>query len=184
MSQPQSLPQHLELIRDEVIELAVGRSDIQPIELDKLLAWLETDGWEVLIEPVYKDNYAVDILYLAKLYFNDHQLESWWGIDLIAINDELRLKFARERIHNVFDDEAFVVKSICAAYFENEHNEGALIGAYIEIQGQGGAIPFWLGIFRDYEHYLEYIRESENLVLLDDCPNLSDEDLLKLWNHV
>ncbi len=181
MAEPGSLPQELELIRDEVIELAIGRADTQPSELEKLLAWLETDGWEVLIEPVDKDTYAVDTAYLANLYFSDHHLEAWWGIDATAINDALRLKFARERISHVFDDEAGVVKSICAAYFENDNEEAAFIGAYLEFQDQGGAVPYWLGIFREYENFLDSIKESENLVLLEDCPNLTDEELIKLW---
>jgi len=181
MAEPQILPQNLVSLREAIIDVVFGRSKEEPKDIKALFDWLESDGWEVLIESSPTDVYALDIKALANWCFNDEELASWWGYDLSEIDDPLRLKFARERMATVFDDDEFLVKSVCAAYFENNNQEGVYVGAYLDVQGPNGMTPHWLGIFVSYEEFLQNIRISGTLVLFNDCPMLTDEYLLELW---
>jgi hypothetical protein len=182
MTKPSGLPSGLVSIRDAAIDYAIGRVKTPPENIDALNDWFNSDGWDALVEQGAFEDLAVDIISLAYNLFNDQELEAWEGMDPADINDVSRVKFARTRIENVFDEDEFLVKSVRAALLENDVGETAVIGATLESHGQGGMEADFWGVFKTFADFQESIRKSDGLVLMDDCPKLPDEYLLKLWN--
>jgi hypothetical protein len=181
MGKPANLPENLVAIRDKAIDYAFGRTNSEPKDLQRLYEWLEVDGWDELVGPEAEEDFAVAIDWVAEQHFNDEELESWEGLDPTDIDDALRVKFARDRLDNVFDEDEWSVLSICGALLENESGDSAYICASLTSEGQGGMKADWDGVFKTFADFQETIRNSESLVLMDDCPNLSNDQILRLW---
>ncbi len=184
MAKPENLPLDLVSIRNEIIDVAYGRKDEVSTDIEKLYEWLKCDGWDELVALCDLDYIALDINGLAE-FFDDISLES--STDDIAIkdiDDSARIKFVREKIEYIYGLYDYEVKSILPVYLENEDNEGVFIYAYTVGQGQGGIeVIHWGGILKQLADIKEDIKKSDRFKLLEDCRNLTDQEILDLWHY-
>lgn len=184
MAKPENLPLDLVSIRNEIIDVAYGRAEKVSNDIENLYEWLKCDGWDELVALCDLDYVVLDIKGLVE-FFDDVSLES--STDDIAIkdiDDSVRIKFVREKIEYIYGLYDYEVKSILPVYLENEDNEGAFIYAYTECQGQAGIeVIQWGGILKQLADIKEDIKKSDRFKLIEDCRNLTDQEILKLWHY-
>lgn len=178
---PENLPENLESIRDAAIDFALGRVNSEPEDLKELYEWLELDGWDALVGKDSKEEFMLNIPYLADSCFLDTELEAWEGVPLGDITDEIRIKFARERITNAWGEDENMIKSVCAAELKNHIGESAFVCAMMDIQ-PGGATADWAGIFKSFPEYLNHLKNI-GFVSESDFEKVTDEEILLLWNY-
>ena len=183
MAKPENLPLDLVSIRNEIIDVAYGRAEKVSNDIENLYEWLKCDGWDELVALCDLDYVALDIKSLTE-YYDDKELACSIDIDIKDIDDSVRIKFVREQIEYIYGLYDYEVKSILPVYLENEDNEGVFIYAYTECQGQGGIeVIHWGGILKQLADIKEDIKKSDRFKLLEDCRNLTDQEILDLWHY-
>jgi hypothetical protein len=183
MAKPENLPLDLVSIRNEIIDVAYGRKDEVSTDIEKLYEWLKCDGWEELVALFDIAKFVIDIKSLTE-YYDDKELACSIDIDIKDIDDSVRIKFVRDQIEWVFSTyDEYEVKSVCPIYFENDNKEGAYIYSYLECMGQGGdEVILWGGILKNIANFDEDIKKYDQFKLLEDCRNLTDQEILKFWH--
>lgn len=180
MTKPVRLPTELFPLKNAVIDYLYGRLASFPPNLLPLLDWLSEDDC-LLSFLEAQEALAVDIYSLRERLFDDHELASWEGIEEEDITDEMRVKFAKDRMEACFEDEASDVKCIQGALLTNEQAEEACICAVFESHGQAGMEVIEWAYVKTFEEFLAKVKEKGHLVLLEDIQNQSDEAILKHW---
>jgi hypothetical protein len=180
-------PDHLAPIIDAVIEHALRGAPV-PEQLPTLIEWYE-NGWE----SDYIMQASVDHGFIA-LHLSSFDLDLCDDEVRAQLNppapllDSHRTQFARDRIAEIFENEsdyAEKLPSIHSVQLENSHGEQAMLGWLAFLQGQGGCVPEYQGIFRNMDAFFDFLRQSDYVLMIDgrEPERVTDETILRLWSY-
>lgn len=175
------LPENLRPIANSLIKKAIDGTEVSE-DTEKLVEWFQVDGWDELLSSWSDDDIALNLQYLASLKFDDNALLD--NVDLNdAITDKNRIEFARNAINQAFGEmDGIECPSIHSVLIANDDGEEAILGWTMEIHGQGGAVGFLAGSFRDKQQYLMHLRDID-YVLKNEVDLLTDETILTFWKY-
>lgn len=153
-----------------------------PEDTKDLEEWFQVDGWDELLSTWSDGNFALNLYYVARLRFDDAELLENEDLDG-PITDQNRIDFARNEINQAVDEmDGVECPSIHTVTVTNEKGEEAILGWTVEIHGQGGAVGYFLGSFRDKDQFFQRLRDMD-YVLRDEIDLLTDEKILSFWNY-
>ena len=179
------LPEELQKIQDLVVDHTNKHTPL-PKNLNDLVSWYEDDGWDLLIGSWGSDHIGLKLFDLACLKFSDAELAA--NLDEPEpITNELRVNYAREQISNAFENsDGYDCPSVHAVLISKKDGSSAVLGWTVEIHGQGGPVPEFLGVFSTKTNFYDSLKDFERLdFLLDkDVESLTNEAILKLWASV
>lgn len=175
------LPKFLQADCDEVVA-AFNNGKTALKNLEKIKEWLEVDGWDDLIADL-GEQMALKLYYLAQHQFNDGELRASEGIPYdLAVTDDDRIHWGRTQIDRVFNDyDDYLLPSVHTYQLTATDGSTAIIGCLVEIQGQGGPVCEWEGLWASREEFLYALGKDANYwvtPLMGDVPN---ETILSLW---
>jgi hypothetical protein len=176
-----ALPKKFWKIRDAAIAHVASKSPL-PVGIADLQNWLATDGWDSLLAAWINEDVALNLKRWAEHEFTDSSLRDYEGLDdSIAINDQMRVNYARVAINNAIEQsDGYDSPSVHSLAIERKDGERAIIGCTVEIHGQAGPVPHWHGLFADKNAFYRYIREA-GFLLHSRANEISDVELLSLW---
>ena len=174
------LPNELIEIKDAIIDHIHNGNPI-PSNLDQLEKWFEEDGWDLLVDDGLL-GYALDLLHVANFRFEDSELRYEYELDQSAeITDAMRVEYGHTLIERAMEEyEGDVCPSVHCINLSDE-KKSAVLGCLVEIHGQGGAVSYWQGSYKDQDSFIRAIR-ANHVVMFDEIKNISDQEILDLWN--
>jgi hypothetical protein len=174
-------PTALQPVIDRAVAHAWGEGP-EPAEIELLYEWLNVDGWDALIADL-GDEMALQIDYLARLYFDDGELRAMLGKadDEPVTNDE-RVAYTRERIDSIVagDGDDSFYSSVHAYPLTDRAGRVAILGCTVDIHGQAGPVPTWHGFYRSKEAFFQVLVD-EGHWLGSDLPAVTDRQILEKW---
>ncbi len=176
-------PDHLAPIIDAVIEHALRGAPV-PEQLPTLIEWYESGDDNAMWDSV-DNGYIALHLSSFDLDLCDDQVRAQLN-PLEPLLDSHRTQFARTRIAEIFEsDDGATVPSILSVQLENRHGEQAILGWLAFLQGQGGFVPEFQGIFRNMDAFFDFLRQSDYVLRFDgrEPERVTDETILRLWSH-
>lgn len=174
-----SLPEHLQFIATGLIAHVHEGFSIQS-DVVQLTEWFEDEGWDEIVGSWSDERIVLDLGMFADLSFSDSELCGYEDIEG-AITDDLRLGFARKRIHDEFESgDGYSCPSVHTVQLKNDQGQDAFLGWLVRIHGQLGHVPNYWGIFSDREKFYSELRKS-GFLFYDEKDTLSDRQILLLW---
>ena len=175
------LPNDLIDIKDAIIE-HIHAGTALPDNLDLLEKWFHEDGWDLLVDDGLI-GYALDLSHVANFRFYDSELRYEYELEESAeITDTMRINYGNTLIERAMEEyEGDVCPSVHCINLSND-KKSAVLGCLVEIHGQGGAVPYWQGTYKDQDSFIKAIR-SNHIVMFDEIKNISDQEILNLWNR-
>jgi hypothetical protein len=172
------LPKKLTVICDQVVD-HVHKDTPLPEDMEELVNWYETDGWDDLIMG---QDYAPGILDLenfSQLKFSDEEMLAYEEYKP-PLTNRVRILYAREQIANAFEEMGvYGVPNVHFVEIQNKAGMSAVLVWMVE-PVHGGAEALYNGAFLDHEHFYQRLRDC-GLVFRGEQNNLKDEAILKLW---
>jgi hypothetical protein len=181
MTLTNKLPEFLQADCDALIA-AFNKGKPAPQNLEKIKEWLELDGWDDLIADL-GEQMALKLRYLAELQFNDGELRATEDIpeDLPVTNDD-RIRWGRSQIDRVFNDyDDYFLPSVHSYQLTATDGSTAILGCLVEIQGQGGPVCEWEGLWASREEFLNALGKHANYWVTPLMGDVPDEVILSLW---
>lgn len=161
--------QELEVIKNQAIKYTLGETDQPPKDIELLYKWLEEEGygssWPL-------DN-GINIQYVAE-DFNDEMLSSEEDIELLKINNNDRVNFARRLINSaeILTVETMPLSSV----------EGNVVVGYISSEmGMHDLGMTCIGLYKTENDFVSELEKSDWFVFLGDLEIMSDDSILALW---
>jgi len=179
MSSIPKIPEHLCSIRDAAIEHVLNGTP-EP-ELKPLYDWFEADGWDAVINAWAHEDMAFNLFYLAQDKFEDIVMAASEGFEVNEINDELRIKYARERIKKGYEDE-HLRASLHVCELKRADGDSVILGCVMEIHGKGRPYFNWWGLFKTQDDFYDSIRNS-GYIIESDLEGITNEKILSLWEN-
>jgi hypothetical protein len=177
ISEP-DLPKSLWPIRDGIVEHVLTGAPL-PQDYGLLHQWLEGDGWDALTNA-WDDEMAINLISLSTS-FDDAEFSAQEYIDEGKICDADRIRFARTLIARAVDEcDGYINPSVHCYKLVREDGQSAVAACTIEMQGPD-PVTYWCGFYSSKEDFLKRIK-GPSLVLWRDLPELTDSDILSLWN--
>lgn len=174
------LPKTLLPIVDRVITHVLKGNPL-PKNLNKLVEWFETDGWDDLCSAWAEEFTALKLFEMAWLSFSDKELLANQD-EPTTITDEVRITYARGLVRRALEEsDGYDCPSVHAIQLSNKQGQFATLGWIMEIHGQGGPVADFQGVFRDKAHFHQSLRDMD-YVLSAEEKLLSDEAILRLWS--
>lgn len=172
-----TMPSNIAKISDAAIEYAYGRVE-KPQNIDDLYHWL---FWK-------SDNAALDdfefFFSLDELDLNDSEL--MFAKDLPSkslITDAMRIAYARVKIkHHATESEE--LGAAHAFKLKNKKGEITYACCIVQIHGQGGQHPYWIGLFSSKEEYYNHLKSKLKLYDTRFLENISDAKILAAWKSM
>jgi len=183
MSDNPVLPSNLWPLRDAIIEHAHGKAR-KPRNLKRLHDWLEDDGWDSLVGESSKYEMAIKLYDLAYQQFSDSEFRAVEGLNPgDVITDDRRLTYARELISAACSgDDGYLCPTLHSYKLERQDGASAIVGALVEIHGQGGAVAVWQGIYATREDFFAAMKRCD-VWLIEDVKEIDDARILALWER-
>jgi hypothetical protein len=182
-SRKEKLPADLQELCDKVIR-AFTANKTAPEELEKIYQWLELDSWDALIADLGEQT-ALKLGYLAKLRFNDAELRASMDIPVeLSVADADRLAWGRGHIDRVLagDDEQ-LLPGLHTYTLEASDGSTAVLGCLVEVQGQGGPVFQWQGLWPSRESFLATLSQSYDYWVTPLMGDVPDAVILSLWQE-
>ena len=175
------LPNELIHLKDAIVD-HINSGTALPSNLDQLEKWFEEDGWDLLVDDGLV-GYALDLLHIANFRFDDSELRYEYELEeSTEIMDALRIEYGHTLIEEAMKEyEGDVCPSVHCINL-SDGKKTAVLGCLIEIHGQGGAVSYWQGSYKDQGSFIKAIR-AKHVVMFDDIKNISDQEILNLWNR-
>ena len=189
-----SLPYHLKMERDELIDKAYGRKVAKSFlnDLWKFYMWVEnSDGFKFEKDEKQYDGIAIDTSLRPdglsdKTRINDMFLKlddkSMINEEFCkpeVINDALRAKYTRDFINEVNKVQQNYIFSI---KIENKNNEVAYIGGTAQKDSVGQDEVNWvIGAYKTIDEFKKCFEPYDLNSLSDELNRLSDEEILKRY---
>ena len=171
MNNSTDIPPELDLVRNQLIDIAFGRRENLPNhdDIEELVEWLYINSspepeWRAMISPN------------LEYFFSDEAIKDEEGVE-VEINDKLRIEFIRQKIDLCEESETqlFTLK------LNNEVNEEVYLGGSVLNMGQGGWHWDFYGCYKSIELFEKEIHKDKFLFGYE-MQKLSDTELLSLWN--
>ena len=170
MNKPVTIPPALALIRNQLIDIALGRRVNLPEhdDIEELVEWLYINS---SLEPEWGAMISPNLEY----FFSDEAIKDEEGVE-VEINDKLRIEFIRQKIDSCLESatQLFTLK------LNNEVNEEAYLGGSVLNMGQSGWGWDFYGCYKSIELFEEEIYKDEFL-FGGEMQKLSDQNLLAKW---
>jgi len=181
---PSDLPENLVSILDGAIECLNQNKPLSE-EVSELYDWFEDEGIDHLISTEATMPFALNILGLFQS-FSDEDIADESGIEVDDLTNELRIAYARKEIKAAsnFERASYEMLSVYCPAIKGRADKIVFLGCTAEEQGQTGMGIDWWGLYKSQDDFLEAIRHSEALVIVDEGESISDEKILKLLNDV
>jgi hypothetical protein len=175
------IPTNLLSIRDRIIDCVHQGTPI-PDEVNELTKWIETERWDNLVAGWDQEHMVLSLGHLSWLVWSDEEMLAREELTP-PLTDKHRLSYARGLVAGTFEGMAgWDVPSVHLVKIEKDNGQSAVLGWLVEIHGQGGAFPVYMGAFLDREHFYQNLRDCD--YLFDDEQNsLTDETILRLWTN-
>ena len=175
------LPPNLRPVADAVLrDFAAGVEE--PDGLSLIYEWLEVDGWDFLIADLGEQN-ALKLGYIAQLEFSD--AETRYNLDIpdeVEVQDSDRLSWARQRIEYAQSgDDGYLLASLHAYRLIGSDGSYAFLGCLIEIQGQGGPVCKWWGLWPTPEEFYDAVGDGGHNWVTPRMGEISDQVILSMW---
>lgn len=148
-------------------------------DLKDIYAWLENDGWDLLFSEQGHQGLAINLRKISEFRFDENELSSVYEIPIKKITDVIRIKYSRESIDSLIDDDYFV-PSVHTFSLDDVENP-PVIGCLIEVHGQAGPVLDWWGLYKNRDDFFRALDDSN--IILSDKDEISDERLLSLWKR-
>ena len=118
------IPPELDLVRNQLIDIAFGRSTDFPEDedIEELVDWLEFNRGNYV-----EYSNSLWVRPLLESFFSDEVLNDY--VEYSKITDEARIKFIRQIIENEPRQETFTLE------LKNKKNEVAYLGGWVDAQG-------------------------------------------------
>jgi hypothetical protein len=173
------MPYDIAAIRDAAIEHVVSGADV-PEDLEYLQDWL-MENCEDDLYQVADGDLAIPLRYLGTR-LNDEDLRNAWELEPDApITEEMRLKFARERLGLMAEDPDFdFCPGVRPFRIERADGQSAILAFGIRGYSFTGIEFEWYGVFADWESVVQRM-QGDDYVLVSALDAVSDEDLLAHW---
>lgn len=179
MSSTPEIPEYLWPIRDAAID-HVLKGTPEP-DLKPLYDWFEVDGWDAVINAWAHEDMAFNLFYLAQGVFEDYEMAAYESIEVDEITDELRISYARGRIHSGYEDE-YLTPSLHSCELKRGVGDSVILGCVMEIHGQGEPYLNWWGLFKSQDDFYDSIRNS-GYIIESHLEGITDEKILSLWEN-
>jgi hypothetical protein len=171
-----NMPEELWEIRDAAVEHVLTNAPLPP-DIERLYEWLESDGWDALIDAWVDEELVMNLEKLSS-YFSDSELED------DTITNGIRVEHARwwisKSITNSESLDDFDFKSVHSYEIKRQDGKSAIIGCTIASMGQSGDEVVWYGVFPTRREFLNRLKESGYWVL-QDIEAIDDATILALW---
>lgn len=173
------LPINLLSVRDRIID-CVQQGIPVPDDANELTDWIETERWDNLIAGWDPEHVIINLGHFSWLIWSDEEMLA--REDLTApITYKQRLSYARGLVADAFKGmDGWDIPSVHILKIEKENGQSAVLGWLVEIHGQGGAFPVYMGAFLDSERFHQHLRDSDYL-FGHEQGSLTKETILRLW---
>ena len=172
------LPKKLTVICDQVVD-HVHKDTPLPEDMEELVNWYETDGWDDLIMG---QDYAPGILDLenfSQLKFSDEEMLAYEEYKP-PLTNRVRILYAREQIANAFEEiDVYGVPNVHFVDIQNKAGMSAVLVWMVETV-HGGAEALYNGAFLERENFYQHLRDLDHLFEGEQA-SLTDETILRLW---
>jgi hypothetical protein len=167
------IPESLRTLAEDTIKSVFDKNFPAP-DLKPLHDWYEDDGWDEVVMSTQGG--CVDLKSLAADYFHDYEITDDLGSEDIEITDQMRLSYARALLENRVEESE---DGIQAVELRVPSLPSVFLDCFIKGQGQGGWEVCWGATYKSVQELLDSYKNIWVTVSRD----VSDEDLLKLWNR-
>ena len=170
MNKPVTIPPALALIRNQLIDIALGSRVNLPEhdDIEELVEWIHTQtSYEVELGQSISPNF--------EYFLSDEAIKDEEGEE-VEINDELRIEFIRQKIDSCAESRT----QLFTLQLNNKVNEEAYLGGSVLNMGQGGWVWDFYGCYKSIELFEEEIHKDEFL-FGGEMQKLSDQNLLAKW---
>lgn len=167
-------PKPIQEVLDDLIRHLWDQNFPKP-NLDSLSEWLEVDGWDDVVDGLHASYVYCDAL---AEFFNDRVLMDYVDLrDLESITDADRLTYARNRVEFLTQES---MDSLHIIEIDSETLPPAVLGVMLYYHGQAGEASF---------HEIkaaftpeDYIKSKKGVLVMGN-DDLSDEEILQMWEH-
>jgi hypothetical protein len=146
---------------------------------------VSTAPWEVheIVTSVDEGGIAIDIVNLMLYHCNDELLADYIGVDNESeLSDDARVSYVRGFISGeTLLDDGVTAPSMHHLRLE-DHVESPFLCCLIQIHGQAGAVPVWVGLFAN-ETAMEQCLRDEGFWLFDSIDELDDVEIIEAWKR-
>jgi hypothetical protein len=174
MTKPVDLPESLVSVRDDAIDFAYGRSKSEPEDIEELTEWFGFEGFHTID---YIDS-GFDYSSVAGVFY-DEELSATIDVDVKQLTDEMRVRFARERLAKVFNYEGGL--TVVQAVISNEKREEVSLGMLMGEAGQAESGFSHCGIYKTVEDFLQALKDSDWFIFRGEEDKITDEQILESW---
>lgn len=173
------IPTNLLSVHDRIIDCVQQGTPI-PDEANELTKWIETECWDNLVAGWDHEHVVLSLAHLSWLVWSDKEMLAREELTP-PLTDKHRLSYARGLVAGTFEGmDGWDVPSVHLLKIEKDNGQSAVLGWLVEIHGQGGAFPVYMGAFLDREHFYQNLRDCDYL-FDDEQDRLTDETILRLW---
>jgi hypothetical protein len=170
------LPENLFQERDLLIESFVsGQEPAPPVNI---YAWLESDGWDLLVGSSSNLDWGYNQFDITD-HFNDDEFRSEYLNPTDAIKDDMRVEHSKMLVNNMIQNGNGY--SFGTHELKNSNHQSVHLGYIIEMQGQLGPHTDWCGYFYSNQDFKDHLKNN-GIWTYEEFGNLTDEEILKLWN--
>ena len=169
MNNSTDIPSELNLVRNQLIDIAFGRSTDFPKDedIEELVYCLER-GNDIFENSLW-------VYPFLEFFFSDIALKEDVSFDT-KLTDEARIKFIRQKMEDDIGQETFTLE------LKNKNNEVAYLGGWVESQGMIGFSWTFHGCYKSPEDFEADIQVDKFLCKGHELHLLSDDELLSLWD--
>jgi len=167
------IPESLRKLAEDTIKSVFDKNFPAP-DQKPLHDWYEDDGWDDVVMSIQGG--CVDLKSLASDYFHDYEITDDLGSEDIEITDQMRLSYARSLLAKRLEESD---DGIQAVELKVSSLPSVFLDCFIHGQGQYGDEVYWGKAYKSAQEVLDIYKN--NWVM--DSRDVSDEDLLKLWNR-
>jgi hypothetical protein len=174
------LPNELQTIFDTAVSQLL-KGDQIPDNFKLVEEWFQGEGWDQLVD-CWNDEIVLNLDGLAHDCFSDREMISYLGLsDDEVISDQLRLKFAKERItYNLEQGDDCINPSVISFPLFTSQGQSVILGYTVEIHGQFGPAPECCGLFYTQEDFILSLKQS-GFWTKEYLDQIDDETILSLW---
>jgi len=167
------IPESLRKLAEDTIKSVFDKNFPAP-DLKPLHDWYEDDGWDHVVMSI--DAGSVNLKNLAADYFHDYVISDESGSDDIEVTDHMRLSYARKLLDKRLEES---MDGIQAVELKVPSLPPVFLDCFIHGQGQYGYEVYWGKAYKSPQEVLDIYKN----IWVMNSRDVSDEDLLKLWNR-
>jgi len=179
MTNSSSLPSYFRHIYDSIIR-HVWEHETLSSDVTELTDWFESDGLDLIVDSWINDEMVVNLKTISKEIFRDAELMRERSVSVVSNAD--RFSYGLEQIKRcVESNDGYAVPSVHCIKLNGHNEQSVVIGYLLEIHGQEGSVPTFMGFYKSRADFLDFLR-GQDYWPVSELHNIPESTILSLWN--